>query len=240
MLLYSAVSPYSALQCFSLLLSAAPCFPRRSSVNRRVLLRQATWAPPPAAPSAALLRAVLLNGAAPLGGTRGSDGPPLPAPPAVEVGYGRVDLARALGIPGSGGGGAPAGARLALLDGQTQPESSATARAVLKQGGAARHCVRVAGGGALRATLAWTDPAAEPYARLVRAAPPPPPLRYNSHARVSPAPYKSDAHLSPAPYKSDAHLSLSPAPPVGCLCGRGHGIPPLSRSRGWLISPRVN
>ena len=127
-------------------------------------------------PSSALLRAVILNGAVPLAGRRGSGGEALQPPPNHVVGYGRIDLAAALALPDPAAAAAAAdGLVLEVLDGQAQPGpagggaagggASTTGPARVGPGEVRRHCVSVLGSGrALRATLAWTDPAAEPMA----------------------------------------------------------------------------
>ena len=112
-------------------------------------------------PSSALLRAVLLGGAAPMRGVRPSnggavDGAPLEVGPSeggpsAAVGHGRLHLGRALPL-------APLNASawgLAVVDG-----------ALLRsQGAAARFCVRAAPGHRpLSITLAWTDPPPSPAA----------------------------------------------------------------------------
>jgi hypothetical protein len=114
-----------------------------------------------ASPSSALLRAVLLGGAAPMRGVRPSnggavDGAPLEVGPSeggpsAAVGHGRLHLGRALPL-------APLNASawgLAVVDG-----------ALLRsQGAAARFCVRAAPGHRpLSITLAWTDPPPSPAA----------------------------------------------------------------------------
>lgn len=49
-------------------------------------------------PSSALLRSVMINGAAPMGGTLGSKGPSLDAPPNHVQGYGRLQLTTSIKV----------------------------------------------------------------------------------------------------------------------------------------------
>ena len=117
------------------------------------------------APSAALLRAVLINGAqdlAILGGRRGSKGPLLLPPPSMEIGYGRLNLAKSLRVPNS----VSPSPSLIVLDGFAQSALTTTQRAVVGHGAVHRHCFRVGSASlgeamALKVTLAWTDPPAE-------------------------------------------------------------------------------
>ena len=117
-------------------------------------------------PSAALLRAVLTNGAqdmASFGGRRGSTGPLLKPAPSMEIGYGRLNLAKSLRIPAS----VAVSPSLIVLDGFAQSAETTTQRAVVGHGAVHRHCFRVAADTSgvampLKVTLAWTDPAAEP------------------------------------------------------------------------------
>jgi hypothetical protein len=114
-------------------------------------------------PSAALLRAVLTNGAqdmAQSGGRRGSQGNRLLPAPSMEVGYGRLNLARSLRLN------APASPSLIVVDGMSQSESVAagsTELARIRHGHVQRHCLWAAAGSniPLRITLAWTDPPGE-------------------------------------------------------------------------------
>lgn len=109
-------------------------------------------------PSSALLRAVLLGGAAPMRGVRPSnsgavDGAPLEAAgtPSAAAGHGRLHLGRSLPL-------APCNATVWGL-------AIADAVSLRSQGEAARFCVRAsAGGRPLSVTLAWTDPPPSPAA----------------------------------------------------------------------------
>ncbi|GFH21541.1 serine protease ABC transporter B family tagA, partial [Haematococcus lacustris] len=105
------------------------------------------------APSGALVKAVLMTGAAPLLGNVQPDNPtagglPLEPPPSSRQGWGRVDLSGALPLVGSS-----RAWRLQVVD-----------QANLTQGQQHRYCVQATGGGPLRITLAWHDFPGDPAA----------------------------------------------------------------------------
>jgi len=120
-------------------------------------------------PSAALLRAVLINGAQDLslyGGRRGSKGALLKPAPSMEMGFGRLNLAKSLRVPEQ-----PSSPALIVLDAASQTIASTTAAAVVEHGQIRRHCFKVGtrASGApmpLKITLAWTDPPAQPHSAL--------------------------------------------------------------------------
>ena len=118
-----------------------------------------------ARPSAALLRAVLIGGAAPMGGVRPSrggavDGAPLEAGaseggPSASVGHGRLHLGWAL----------PLAPLNASKWGLAFAEGGGSTTLLRAQGAAARFCVRASPGRRpLSVTLAWTDPPPSPAA----------------------------------------------------------------------------
>ena len=126
-------------------------------------------------PSAALLRAVLINGAqdmSQMAGRRGSKGAPLLAAPSMEIGYGRLNLAKSLHVPASTASSNAVSPSLIVLDGAAQSTalpSTRTELAVVAHGQVRRHCFKVGPkvgastlGTPLKITLAWTDPPAEP------------------------------------------------------------------------------
>jgi hypothetical protein len=123
-------------------------------------------------PGAALVKAILIAGAAELGGFEEDSGLPLAPPPSYRMGHGRVDLSASLPL-------APAafeGRRLADADANaTASNATATTasrpvfalqvvdRAELRTGGADAYCVRSTGG-PLSVALAWQDAPGSPAA----------------------------------------------------------------------------
>lgn len=107
-------------------------------------------------PSAALVKAVLLGGAATMTGllptaSGGGDGAPLDPAPSTRQGFGRAHLGRSLPL-------APAwaaGWRLAVADGRA-----------LRGGGVDALCVRATGAAPVVATLVWTDRPPSPAAAV--------------------------------------------------------------------------
>jgi hypothetical protein len=100
-------------------------------------------------PSAALLKATLVNGAAPLRGYEADTGLPIDPPPSTRQGYGRVSLGTSLFLAAR----SPAGpARLQVLD-----------AVPIRTGEVHQYCL-AAGGGAVTATLVWTDYPGSPAA----------------------------------------------------------------------------
>ena len=123
-------------------------------------------------PSAALLRAVLINGAQDMsqfGGRRGSKGALLQPAPSMEIGYGRLNLAKSLHVPDASSLSSPS---LIVLDGTSQTIGTTTEAAVVEHGQVRRHCFKVGSPASgsqmhpLKITLAWTDPPAEPNSAL--------------------------------------------------------------------------
>ena len=100
-------------------------------------------------PGGALVKAVLIAGAAPLDGFEVDTGLPLAPPPSFRQGFGRVHIGRSL--PLSGGNGPPS-TSLQIVD--RQPAS---------MGDVFRYCVR-ATGGPLTVALAWHDAPGSPSA----------------------------------------------------------------------------
>jgi hypothetical protein len=103
-------------------------------------------------PSAALLKATLVVGAAPMHGLEASTGLPLDPPPSMRQGYGRVRLAGSLALAGTPASvGAPR--RMAVAD--SVPAVAGEVHV---------YCLGAGTGGAVGVTLAWTDPPASPAA----------------------------------------------------------------------------
>jgi len=97
-------------------------------------------------PSAALLKATIINGARPLNGADAVADPG--GEPNYHQGFGHVDLIRSLPVPGRN----DAPGRLEFVDTSAAPGHQLTAN-----GQARRYIVRV-GGPPVRICLAWTDP----------------------------------------------------------------------------------
>ena len=113
-------------------------------------------------PSAALLRAVLINGAQDLSqmlGRRGSSGDLLLPAPSMQTGYGRINLVESLQVPS-----VATSPSLVVLDAPAQSSLSTTETARVAQGQVKRHCVKVGASAVrpLKITLAWTDPPSLP------------------------------------------------------------------------------
>ena len=102
------------------------------------------------AAGAALVKAVLVAGAAELDGFEVDTGLPLAPPPSYRMGFGRVHLGRALPLAGKGG--APPPFNLQVVDG-----------AELRGGAAHTYCLR-GSGGPLAVALAWQDAPGSPAA----------------------------------------------------------------------------
>ena len=105
-------------------------------------------------PSAALVRAVLLGGAAPMSGLLptaggGGDGTPLDPPPSTRQGFGRAALAAVVPLPPT----VATGHSLRVVDGRTVADGAVDAL-----------CVRATGGGPVVVTLVWTDRPPSPAA----------------------------------------------------------------------------
>ena len=113
------------------------------------------------AAGAALVKAVLVAGAAELDGFEVDTGLPLAPPPSYRMGFGRVHVGRALPLAGGGGkagkagggrGGAALPFNLQVVDG-----------AELRGGAAHTYCLR-GSGGPLAVSLAWQDAPGSPAA----------------------------------------------------------------------------
>ena len=112
-------------------------------------------------PTSALVRAVLVNGARPLEGFE-TDGKPLETAPSNRQGHGRVDLSQSVPLSPQNDDGTPPRLRLVVFDESEASSDATTMMSPFTLTGQTRSaCVRVSTTDhPLRATLAWTDPAA--------------------------------------------------------------------------------
>jgi serine protease AprX len=131
-------APYDALFFFDGGTSmATPLVAGCAAVVRQYLISKS-----PASPSAALVKAMLINGAKPMHGQYAP--PEVGAPPDNSQGFGRVDLAATIGPY-------PAGATVVYKDEATALDTGDTEQTVQQ----------VAAGQTLKVSLVWTDPAGE-------------------------------------------------------------------------------
>jgi subtilisin family serine protease len=123
---------------------AAPALAGVAAIVRQYFIEARHWS----APSAALIKATLINGCVWLRGRTVED--PHVGRPNVHQGFGRVDLRKTLPIPGD-----PSGFTLQFVDVNRGDPKALNAEVSSET--AWRKRVRVDGGRPLRVTLCWTD-----------------------------------------------------------------------------------